>query len=199
MTDRSLRAVLTVTVETRPGGDYYVDHGDFVRHVIPWIEGGLNDRDDIVKVTITEQPAPVDRIAVLPVVGVFATLVRQRADHLEAAHARMRDQLEVTHVRVRKLHTPGESGECQDCHHGHPCPTVQVLDGDLRRTADGKSATASEPGTLAAWLYSRFANALDAPAWDLLTEADRAYWEHQARAVRRAVARGGFKAAGAQT
>ncbi|MFJ4926881.1 hypothetical protein [Streptomyces sp. NPDC088736] len=53
--------------------------------------------------------------------------------------------------------------------------------------------------TLPAWLYSRFNDALDAPAWDRLTDDDRTYWEHQARAVRRAVARGGFKAAeGAQ-
>ncbi|MFE2297961.1 hypothetical protein ACFXAW_07170 [Streptomyces sp. NPDC059445] len=48
--------------------------------------------------------------------------------------------------------------------------------------------------TLPAWLYSRFNESLDAPAWDRLTDADRTYWEHQARAVRRAVARGGFKA-----
>lgn len=58
MTDQpeTLRAVLTVTVETKPG-DYYYDHDDFVRHVVPWIEGGLDDRDDIRTVTITEQPA----------------------------------------------------------------------------------------------------------------------------------------------
>jgi hypothetical protein len=64
----SLRAVFTVTVETRPDGDYYFDHADFVRHVGPWIEGGLYDRDDIRTVTITEQPAvvlpePADRAA----------------------------------------------------------------------------------------------------------------------------------------
>jgi hypothetical protein len=57
------RAVFTVTVETKPDGDYYFDHADFVRHVGPWIEGGLDDRDDIRTVTITEQPA--DRAAVL--------------------------------------------------------------------------------------------------------------------------------------
>ncbi len=57
-----LRAVLAVTVETREGGDYYYDKGDLLRHVIPWIEGTLDDRDDIADVTITEQP-PVDRAA----------------------------------------------------------------------------------------------------------------------------------------
>jgi hypothetical protein len=51
------RAVFTVTVETNPDGDYYFDHADFVRHVGPWIEGGLDDRDNIRTVTITEQPA----------------------------------------------------------------------------------------------------------------------------------------------
>ncbi|MET7458091.1 hypothetical protein ABZT03_40860 [Streptomyces sp. NPDC005574] len=51
-----------------------------------------------------------------------------------------------------------------------------------------------QAGTLPAWLYQRFNDALDAPAWDLLGDDDRTYWEHQARAVRRAVARDGFKA-----
>lgn len=45
--------------------------------------------------------------------------------------------------------------------------------------------------TLPAWLAQRF-DPNGAP-WDALTDDDRAYWEHQARAVRRAVARGGFK------
>jgi hypothetical protein len=53
--------------------------------------------------------------------------------------------------------------------------------------------------TLPAWLYSRFNESLDAPAWDRLTDDDRTYWEHQARAVRRAVARGGFKTAAEET
>jgi len=71
-TDR-LRAVLIVTVETKPGGDYYVNHDDFVRHVGPWIEGALEDRDDIRDVTIVEQepavvPSAVDRAALLRVV-----------------------------------------------------------------------------------------------------------------------------------
>lgn len=49
------------------------------------------------------------------------------------------------------------------------------------------------PDTLAAWLYQRFAVIHGAPPWDLLSDDSRAYWEHHARAVRRAVARGGFK------
>ncbi|MFD4795951.1 hypothetical protein [Streptomyces anulatus] len=45
--------------------------------------------------------------------------------------------------------------------------------------------------TLAAWLNQRFDPR--GPNWDRLDEDDRSYWEHHARAVRRAVARGGFK------
>jgi hypothetical protein len=54
--DRPLRAVLHVTIETKPGGDYYFDHDDLLAHVIPWVEGALDDRDDIREVTITAQP-----------------------------------------------------------------------------------------------------------------------------------------------
>src|SRR5690606_36351306 len=45
--------------------------------------------------------------------------------------------------------------------------------------------------TLPAWLYQRFM--VSGVGWDNLDEDDRSYWEHHARAVRRAVARGGFK------
>lgn len=44
-----------------------------------------------------------------------------------------------------------------------------------------------------AWLAQRF-DPQGAP-WDGMSDDDRAYWEHQAAAVRRAVARGGFKEA----
>jgi hypothetical protein len=50
-----LTATFTVTIKTKPDGDYYFDHDDLVRNVVPWIEGGLDDRDDIAEVTITEQ------------------------------------------------------------------------------------------------------------------------------------------------
>lgn len=50
---------------------------------------------------------------------------------------------------------------------------------------------AAQPDTLPAWLHQRFDPR--GPDWDQLDEDDRSYWEHQARAVRRAVARGGFK------
>lgn len=47
------------------------------------------------------------------------------------------------------------------------------------------------PDTLPAWLHRRFSGT--AVTWDALDSDERAYWEHQAAAVRRAVARGGFK------
>lgn len=59
----------------------------------------------------------------------------------------------------------------------------------LRAYRDGSA----EPDTLGAWLYQRFM--ADGDGWDNLDADQRSYWEHQARAVRRAVERGGFKAA----
>ncbi|MEU3529176.1 hypothetical protein AB0E62_35900 [Streptomyces sp. NPDC038707] len=47
------------------------------------------------------------------------------------------------------------------------------------------------PDTLPAWLSQRFDPR--GPDWEQLSDDDRAYWEHHARAVRRAVTRGGFK------
>jgi len=48
------------------------------------------------------------------------------------------------------------------------------------------------PDTLPQWLARRFGRAV---AWNDLAEDTRLYWQHEANAVRRAVARGGFKAA----
>lgn len=45
--------------------------------------------------------------------------------------------------------------------------------------------------TLPAWLYQRFNRV--APPWTSLSDADRSFWEHEAAAVRRAVARDGFR------
>jgi hypothetical protein len=59
----------------------------------------------------------------------------------------------------------------------------------LRRMAD--EAQPEQHDTLPAWLHQRFMP--DGTGWDQLDDDDRSYWEHQARAVRRAVLRGGFK------
>jgi len=50
----------------------------------------------------------------------------------------------------------------------------------------------AEADTLPAWLHQRFAVGHIHP-FEELDEANRSYWDHEARAVRRAVDRGGFK------
>lgn len=65
-----------------------------------------------------------------------------------------------------------------------------IMDGVAdKQAADAKAAT---PDTLPQWLRHRFGSGLNV-TWDDLHDDDRAYWEHQARAVRRAVERNGFK------
>jgi hypothetical protein len=49
----------------------------------------------------------------------------------------------------------------------------------------------SEKDTLAEWLFNRFFKA--GTPWEDLDEDNKAFMEHEANAVRRAVARGGFK------
>jgi len=67
----------------------------------------------------------------------------------------------------------------------------------LMASGNDEPATAGEGSettdTLPEWLYQRFAVIHGCPPWDTLDDGERAYWEHQAAAVRRAVARGGFK------
>jgi len=50
---------------------------------------------------------------------------------------------------------------------------------------------ATQPDTLPAWLHWRFGP--HGQPWSEVPDEDKSLWEHQARAVRRAVARGGFK------
>ncbi|MFF1916181.1 hypothetical protein ACFVYE_32260 [Streptomyces sp. NPDC058239] len=57
--------------------------------------------------------------------------------------------------------------------------------------ADAPVADQQDADTLPAWLHWRFGK--HGQRWETLTDDDRSHWEHQARAVRRAVARGGFK------
>jgi hypothetical protein len=77
-----LTATFTVTIKTKPDGDYYFDHDDLVRNVVPWIEGGLDDRDDIAEVTITEQ-ATEEAHAELRHARAALARIRQMADYWE--------------------------------------------------------------------------------------------------------------------
>lgn len=61
----------------------------------------------------------------------------------------------------------------------------------LAKSVEKAGAGATEADTLANWLHLRFGK--NATAWEYLDLVDREYWEHEAQAVRRAVARGGFK------
>jgi hypothetical protein len=58
---------------------------------------------------------------------------------------------------------------------------------------EGKSSRPADatPDTFPAWLAQRFDP--NSPPWDALDHDGRTYWQHEATAVRRAVARGGFK------
>lgn len=61
---------------------------------------------------------------------------------------------------------------------------------ELRARRDDEPTT----DTLPAWLHWRFGK--HGQRWDSLDADDRSYWEHHAAAVRRAVARNGFKPGG---
>ena len=74
-----------------------------------------------------------------------------------------------------------------------PMSLREGIDEILATMPGAERASGPVSDTLPAWLYQRFMP--HGEGWDRLDDEDRAYWEHQARAVRRAVARGGFKPA----
>ncbi|MFC1260695.1 MULTISPECIES: hypothetical protein [Streptomyces] len=97
-----------------------------------------------------------------------------------------------------------------DSEYAHACPWCRVaeLEAERHTTNEALSDAAEQlrrdrdriaelehpstgPDTLAAWLFQRFY--LGSEPWEGLDEDNRSYWEHEARAVRRAVARGGYK------
>jgi hypothetical protein len=86
---------------------------------------------------------------------------------------------------------PGDRA-CPDCERGRIGYVAALRAAGWAPQVEREAASAAAD-TLPAWLYWRFTGP-DAPTWATLAANDRSYWEHQARAVRRAVARGGFKA-----
>jgi hypothetical protein len=100
----------------------------------------------------------------------------------------------VRHMAVQERRMAAGCPQCGDAGacNGGPCPLTAapaaVVSG---RTAD--ETQDETPDTLPAWLYQRFM--ADGEGWTNLDDDQRAYWEHQAAAVRRAVARGGFRPA----
>lgn len=139
-------------------------------------------------------PEPTDRAAVLAALsdrekGMLAFALEMAQEEIYARSLDFTDDDKAALDSLRRMAADcPECGITGACNRG-PCP--------LRRMAD-ETATETPADTLPAWLYQRFMP--DGIGWDQLDEDDRSYWEHQARAVRRAVARGGFKqpAAGAR-
>ncbi|MFD5798643.1 hypothetical protein ACFWIO_34955 [Streptomyces diastatochromogenes] len=78
----ALRAVLTVTVETRPDGGHYFDQADFTGHVTQWVRAALKGKHAIDEVTITEQPATAPAVVSPPTTR--AAVLLAAADLLEA-------------------------------------------------------------------------------------------------------------------
>lgn len=74
---------------------------------------------------------------------------------------------------------------------------VSMDEWEAAKATEVAAAEQAPRDTLAPWLAQRF-DPQGAP-WDGMSDDDRSYWEHQARAVRRAVARDGFKAEEAVT
>ena len=76
---------------------------------------------------------------------------------------------------------------------GKPCGTCEfnarmAAEAGVKATPEAAPATED---TFPAWLAQRFDP--NSPPWDVLDHDGRTYWQHEAAAVRRAVARGGFK------
>ncbi|MEH0552538.1 hypothetical protein [Streptomyces sp. B21-101] len=76
-----------------------------------------------------------------------------------------------------------------DSEYAHVCPWCE--NERLRARVAELEGGANGPDTLPAWLHWRFGP--HGQPWSDVPAEDQALWEHQARAVRRAVARGGFK------
>lgn len=83
-----------------------------------------------------------------------------------------------------------EDPACPVCLHELHTGVCGFLDGSCNCAGQ---APAPQPDTLPQWLHQRYAVGHILP-FSALGDADRTYWEHEAAAVRRAVARGGFKA-----
>lgn len=144
--------------------------------------------------------------------GELATL-RARVAELEAEHAQLRDDItgaclaryeeEQENARLRLVwgsarmrsrrknealkKLKARVAELEAERH----VTNEALDDAVQELRGRREAAPAETDTLPAWLYQRFMP--HGIGWDNLDDGDRDYWAHEARAVRRAVARGGFK------
>lgn len=156
------------------------------------------ETDGFVDAVLAVLPAPVDRAGALTeaerTMLVYALDQAQERIWSEGGFT-AEDQAAVD--SLRRLAAEAHTGEtCTNCrgsgldprYNGEfDCP-------DCPQAAEAHTDTQDDgpPDTFPAWLARRF-DPQGAP-WDGMSDDDRSYWEHQARAVRRAVERGGFKA-----
>lgn len=148
-------------------------------------------------------PQQLDDIAAMPRAEDIDVLL----DEVRRLTAELADQVRYAATLEADLCTCEPLCENGEYLHAADCPVVDIQmqvyggpDEETHVVADDSSDPEHIddcPGcdttdTLPAWLAQRFdPRGAD---WEQLGDDDRAYWEHQARAVRRAVARGGFKA-----
>ncbi|MFI8301529.1 hypothetical protein ACIGCZ_37105 [Streptomyces nigra] len=179
------------------------DLRDRIRRAICKAEGFAWDSDtlepdeygEVADAVLAVLPPPADRAA------IRAAALREAADRYATltdqneAYDREQGQLDaearLQHETVRDVvaglrRLADEAQQPEPPVHGESVAHLAGLPGRRDQWADDEQAD-----TLPAWLYQRFM--VSGVGWDNLDEDDRSYWEHHARAVRRAVARGGFK------
>ncbi|TGG86677.1 hypothetical protein D8771_05605, partial [Streptomyces albus] len=152
-----------------------------------------------------------DRIAELEQQAQVEATLRPHREMVANSNLHYIGKLELRIRRARTLHlNHPDRDRCQHDGEAWPCPTVAALEAAVGeavypcgcpkrfgRHAEGcptegdRAAEVATGDTLPAWLYQRFMP--DGEGWDRLDSGQREYWEHQARAVRRAVERDGFK------
>jgi hypothetical protein len=146
-------------------------------------------------------------------IDALAAHLHEYATTLDKIHQAQLDQLtgtdvpamaaEIRRLRARTL-TKSEHSAAWHAVEGaaseegaDPGTVLHAVLDRLGITVPGAEEQPAAEDTLPAWLAQRFDPR--GPEWNALADDDRTYWEHHAAAVRRAVARGGFKAAeGAQ-
>lgn len=98
-------------------------------------------------------------------------------------------------TRWPKAESPYACTACREGEHAKCSPIVLLIGGDESPCdcylASKQEHEQARDERLGEWLYRRF-RPYNTP-WAEFSQDDRDYWAHEARAVRRAVERGGFK------
>jgi hypothetical protein len=123
--------------------------------------------------------------------GQRAALGAYRAEVLAADGQAYNGELSMLRGLVATLRAVAKHGDLGDVQKLLAEHERDEQDAYAEAEKNGRATAGTTPDTLASWLYQRFMS--HGVGWDNLSDDDRQYWEHQASAVRRAVARGGFK------